>query len=76
MRKQEPIHLHGLLVVVSQHCERAGYDIDHSQYESLTADASAIHHRKDEHREAVFALAEAIATELKDEQIAVSSVTN
>lgn len=70
MRKQELIHLHGLLLEVQKYCTP---EADLSKYESLELGASSIYRHKNEHREAIFALIEAIDDDLQHEQITVVS---
>ena len=66
MKKQELIHLHGLLAEVSTHCQMAG-DItpDLADYESLGVRPTSIHQSKTDHKEAVFALADGITADLE-----------
>ena len=66
MKKQELIHLHGLLAEVSTHCQMAG-DIkpDLTEYEALGVRPTSIHQSKTDHKEAVFALADGITTDLE-----------
>jgi hypothetical protein len=71
MRKQELIHLHGLLLEVQKNCTQ---EADLSEYESLGIGASSIYRHKDEHRAAVFALIEAISGDLQHEQTTVASL--
>ncbi len=70
MRKQELIHLHGLLLEVQEHCTQ---EADFSEYESLGIEASSIYRHKDEHREAVLALIGAITDDLQHEGTTVAS---
>ncbi|MFB6165875.1 MAG: UPF0058 family protein [Haloarculaceae archaeon] len=57
MKKQELIHLHGLLAQVEDHYEReTGRDVVHEQYTTLGVQPTSIHKSKTEHKEAVFAL--------------------
>lgn len=61
MKKQELIHLHGLLAEVSNHFEaRHERDLDLDDYESLGVRPTSIHKSKTDHKEAVFALAAGI----------------
>lgn len=69
MKKQELIHLHGLLLEVQKHCTP---EADLSEYESLGIGASSIYRHKSEHREAAFALIEAINDDLHHEQTAAA----
>lgn len=72
MRKQELIHLHGLVTEVKKYCTQ---EADLSEYESLGTGASSIYRGKDEHREAIFVLLEAITDELSHERTAVAPAT-
>ena len=69
MKKQELIHLHGLLAEVSTHCQMAG-DIkpDLTEYEELGVRPTSIHQSKTDHKEAVFALAGGITADLEAAQ--------
>lgn len=59
LRKQELIHLHGLLAQVRNHYEeRAETDIDTSEYDALNTRPTSVHKNKIDHKKAVFALAE------------------
>ena len=61
MKKQELIHLHGLLAEVSAHCDaREDCAIDLESYHSLGIRPTSIHQSKTDHKRAVFALAEGI----------------
>ena len=66
MKKQELIHLHGLLAEVSTHCQMQG-DVhpDLEQYEALGVRPTSIHKSKTDHKTAVFALAEGITADLE-----------
>ncbi|MFC6835667.1 UPF0058 family protein [Halomarina ordinaria] len=71
MKKQELIHLHGLLAQVRDHCqERTDSPIDHTAYDELGVRPTSIHKSKTEHKKAVFALAKGITGEIDvvDEQ--------
>ena len=58
MKKQELIHLHGLLAEVRTHYEESnGTEIDHDDYASLGVQPTSIHRSKTDHKAAVFALA-------------------
>jgi hypothetical protein len=57
MKKQELIHLHGLLAEVCDHCEtHDGAAVDLGKYETLGVRPTSIHKSKTEHKAAVFAL--------------------
>lgn len=67
MKKQELIHLHGLLAEVCNHCEKtAGIDVDTDGYADLGVRPTSIHRSKTDHKEAVFALADGITAELDE----------
>ncbi|RRJ33843.1 UPF0058 family protein [Halocatena pleomorpha] len=72
MKKQELIHLHGLLAEVCNHYElRSENAVDHTAYDELGVQPTSIHKSKTDHKEAVFALAEGITGEIttvEDEQ--------
>ena len=65
MKKQELIHLHGLLAEVPTYCQE-NYDIsfDVSRYEQLKIRPTSIHQSKTDHKNAVFSLAEGICATL------------
>jgi hypothetical protein len=61
MKKQELIHLHGLLAEVHEQCEAWEQDeIDLDRYEELGVRPTSIHKSKTDHKTAVFALAKGI----------------
>ncbi|MFB9804050.1 UPF0058 family protein [Haladaptatus pallidirubidus] len=66
MKKQELIHLHGLLAEVGNHFEKkTGEPITLDDYESLGVRPTSIHKSKTDHKAAVFALSNAITTEMR-----------
>jgi len=66
MKKQELIHLHGLLAQVQNHYEeQTGETIDHDDYTSLGVQPTSIHKSKTDHKAAVFALARDITSEME-----------
>ncbi|WP_227354614.1 UPF0058 family protein [Haladaptatus salinisoli] len=66
MKKQELIHLHGLLAEVGNHFEnRNGETIRLDEYDALGVRPTSIHKSKTDHKAAVFALAGAITTEMR-----------
>ena len=68
MKKQELIHLHGLLAEVSAHCTSADdLPIDLDDYHSLGIRPTSIHQSKTDHKRAVFALAEGITEGMEAE---------
>jgi hypothetical protein len=67
MKKQELIHLHGLLAEVRNQVEAWDErDVDASEYEELGVQPTSIHKSKTEHKRAVFKLATGI-TSVMDE---------
>ena len=67
MKKQELIHLHGLLAQVQTHYETdTGNDVDNSEYASLGVEPTSIHRSKTEHKEAVAALAHCLTDEMTE----------
>ncbi|MCT9096949.1 UPF0058 family protein [Haloarchaeobius sp. HME9146] len=69
MKKQELIHLHGLLAEVSNHYDtRTEDDLSLDEYESLGIRPTSIHKSKTDHKAAVFALATGITSDMHEEQ--------
>jgi hypothetical protein len=69
MKKQELIHLHGLLAEVCNHCETAdGAIVDLDRYEALGVRPTSIHKSKTDHKAAVFALAGGITSHIDSTQ--------
>jgi len=65
MKKQELIHLHGLLAQVQNHYEeQTGDTVDHDEYVDLGVQPTSIHRSKTDHKAAVFALARGITDEM------------
>jgi hypothetical protein len=65
MKKQELIHLHGLLAEVSNHYERnADGTPNLEEYETMGVRPTSIHKSKTDHKEAVFALATGITGDI------------
>jgi hypothetical protein len=66
MKKQELIHLHGLLAQVQNHYEeQTGETVDHDEYATLGVQPTSIHRSKTDHKAAVFALARGITAEME-----------
>jgi hypothetical protein len=66
MKKQELIHLHGLLAQVQNHYEEeTGNDVEHDKYLTLGVQPTSIHKSKTDHKAAVFALARGITSEME-----------
>jgi len=69
MKKQELIHLHGLLAQVQNNYEeRTGETVDLDQYTDLGVQPTSIHKSKTDHKDAVFALSKCITSELAAEE--------
>ncbi len=69
MKKQELIHLHGLLAQVQNHYEKqTGDDVEHDRYVELGVQPTSIHKSKTDHKAAVFALAKGITSEMHAEE--------
>ncbi|GAB3030054.1 UPF0058 family protein [Natronobiforma cellulositropha] len=76
MKKQELIHLHGLLAEVSNQC--AAWDdcrISLDAYESLGIRPTSIHKSKTDHKAAVFALAGGITEHMREGETEVVAAT-
>mgnify|MGYP000165092520 CR=1 FL=1 len=68
MKKQELIHLHGLLAQVENQYEmETGCEVDHDEYTALGVRPTSIHKSKTDHKDAVFALAKGITSEMEVE---------
>ncbi|MFB6086491.1 MAG: UPF0058 family protein [Halodesulfurarchaeum sp.] len=75
MKKQELIHLHGLLAEVGNFYERASAkELQLDEYESKGVRPTSIHKSKTDHKAAVFALAKGI-TGTMDSAEATETVT-
>lgn len=66
MRKQELIHMHGLLAEVANFCKDDSINVDIEEYKQLKIRATSVQRSKGSHEEAVFALTEAITTAVDD----------
>ena len=67
MKKQELIHLHGLLAEVCNHYEQVtDSEIEHNEYVELGVRPTSIHKSKTDHKMAVFALADGITHEIDE----------
>jgi len=65
MKKQELIHLHGLLAEVGGHFEtHRDQELDLESYEALGVRPTSIHRSKTDHKAAVFALMEGVIDEI------------
>ncbi|ESP87214.1 UPF0058 family protein [Candidatus Halobonum tyrrellensis] len=68
MKKQELIHLHGLLAEVRSECEARDEDLDLTAYEELGVKPTSIHRSKTDHKAAVFKLAGGITSSVTESQ--------
>ncbi len=69
MKKQELIHLHGLLAQVQDHYEAdTGSDVEHDEYAELGVKPTSIHKSKTDHKAAVFAIVDGITSEMTTEE--------
>ncbi len=69
MKKQELIHLHGLLAQVQNHYEaESGSEVEHDEYAELGVKPTSIHKSKTDHKAAVFAIANGITSEMTAEE--------
>lgn len=62
MKKEELVHLHMLLGVLKKYCEETGLDCNFEEYRELGVTPFQVHHSKEEHTQAIFTLATALAT--------------
>lgn len=70
MKKQELIHLHGLLAEVSAHCEEyQEATVDLTDYRNLGIRPTSIHQSKTDHKAAVFALADGITRTITTDEV-------
>jgi hypothetical protein len=76
MKKQELIHLHGLLAQVQNHYEQeTGETVEHDRYTTLGVQPTSIHKSKTDHKDAVFALANGITSEMEETETERVSAT-
>ncbi|MBX0294521.1 UPF0058 family protein [Haloarcula nitratireducens] len=69
MKKQELIHLHGLLAQVQDHYEAdTGSEVEHDEYAELGVKPTSIHKSKTDHKDAVFAIVDGITSEMTAEE--------
>ncbi|WP_372910746.1 UPF0058 family protein [Salinigranum sp.] len=67
MKKQELIHLHGLLSEVHTQMEAwEDEELDLSAYETMGVRPTSIHRSKTDHKAAVFEIAEGITTAMQE----------
>lgn len=72
MRKQALIHYHGLVDEIATFCADEGVALDLEAYRSIGTRPTSIHHAKDDHKAAVFALTESITEAVAEEQEAIA----
>jgi hypothetical protein len=76
MKKQELIHLHGLLAEVCNHYEQmTETNVEHTEYSDLGVRPTSIHKSKTDHKAAVFALADGITEGMESETETTVSAT-
>ena len=69
MKKQELIHLHGLLAQVQNYYEaESGATVEHDEYAELGVKPTSIHKSKTDHKEAVFAIVDGITSAMADDE--------
>jgi len=66
MKKQELIHLHGLLAEVRTQCEMWEGEFELTDYETLGIKPTSIHKSKTDHKAAVFKLAQGITSSMAE----------
>lgn len=75
MKKQEFIHVHGLLAQVTTFYEQqTGEDVDTTQYEAVGVQPTSIHRSKTDHKEAVSVLSKCLTAEMADELMTSTTV--
>ena len=78
MKKQELIHLHGLLAQVQNHYEeKEDTTVEHDKYVELGVKPTSIHKSKTDHKNAVFALSKGITSDMyAEEKEAISAAAD
>ena len=67
MKKQEHIHLHGLLAEVREQCEAwEGEEFDLEEYRNHGVQPTSIHKSKTDHKAAVFKLVKGITSSISE----------
>ncbi|WP_435063746.1 UPF0058 family protein [Halobaculum sp. EA56] len=74
MKKQELIHLHGLLSEVRSEYEAWGAELDLTEYQDLGVKPTSIHRSKTDHKAAVFKLASGITASAEEEEATTETV--
>ncbi|WP_049980756.1 UPF0058 family protein [Halolamina rubra] len=67
MKKQELIHLHGLLAELQSQFDAAGETVS-EEYRELGVQPTSIHRSKTDHKAAVFALIHGVTDELESDE--------
>ncbi|KPN31859.1 hypothetical protein SY89_02615 [Halolamina pelagica] len=67
MKKQELIHLHGLLAELQSQFDAAGETVS-EEYRELGVQPTSIHRSKTDHKAAVFALIHGVTDELEGDE--------
>jgi len=75
MKKQELIHLHGLLAELQTQSEAAG-EQPSEEYRELGVQPTSIHRSKTDHKAAVFALIHGITDEMESETEPVAATAD
>ncbi|GAB7093064.1 hypothetical protein JCM30237_02160 [Halolamina litorea] len=73
MKKQELIHLHGLLAELQSQFDAAGETVS-EEYRELGVQPTSIHRSKTDHKAAVFALIHGVTDELEGEEAEAEAV--
>ena len=69
MKKQELIHLHGLLGEVTRYYEASEEEqLEMDNYDSLRIKPTSIHKSKTDHKEAVFVLSNEITSRMAEQE--------
>lgn len=70
MKKQELIHLHGLLYEIEEYLEEEYLEgeLESEEYESLDIRPTDIHRWKDDHKEAIFSLSDSITDYIEENE--------
>lgn len=77
MKREDYIHLHGLLALIQEHWEDEGHTVETPQYNEISDEIHpvALHKSKQEHKDAVFALVSDLAeAEDVDEDVDIESL--
>jgi hypothetical protein len=74
MKKQELIHIHGLLVEIQSHYEmESGCSTDYPEYERLGVNPTSIHRSKTAHEEAIFAFLDGLTDAMTSKEAQMTS---